>query len=51
MTLLELTDELFPPAVRMFPGLQITDSHMIKLEEDGIVSRAEQDGMPVFRLL
>ena len=51
MTLLELTDELFPPVVRMFPGLQITDSHMIKLEEDGVVSRAEQDGMPVFRLL
>ncbi len=34
-TLLELTDELFPPPVRMFPGLQITDAHLQRLEEMG----------------
>lgn len=37
MTLLELTDELFPEPVRMFPGLQITDSHLRKLQGEGRV--------------
>lgn len=41
MTLLDLTDELFPEPVRMFPGLQITDSHLLKLEGEGRVSSAE----------
>ncbi len=39
MTLLEMTDHLFPAAVRMFPGLQITDSHLQKLESEGRVER------------
>ena len=47
-TLLELTDELFPPPVRMFPGLQITDSHLQRLEGLGLVEREGAVGMPVF---
>jgi glyoxylase-like metal-dependent hydrolase (beta-lactamase superfamily II) len=50
-TLLELTDDLFPNVVtRMFPGLQITDSHLIKLEEDGLVTRDERAGVPLYHL-
>jgi glyoxylase-like metal-dependent hydrolase (beta-lactamase superfamily II) len=52
MSLLELTDALFPNEVtRMFPGLQITDSHLMKLEEDGLVAREEHDGVPNCRLI
>ena len=47
-SLLELTDALFPAPVRMFPGLQITDSHLMKLEDDGLVTREVQGGMPFF---
>lgn len=51
MSLLDLTDELFTsPAPRMFPGLQITDSHMMKLEGEGRVNRETRDGMPLFSL-
>lgn len=50
-TLLELTDDLFPKeTTRMFPGLQATDSHLIKLEEDGKVVRQDRGGMPFFTL-
>jgi glyoxylase-like metal-dependent hydrolase (beta-lactamase superfamily II) len=49
-SLLELTDQLFPEGVRMFPGLQITDSHLIKLENDGRVKRHDNSGMPYFQL-
>jgi len=49
-SLLELTDVLFPNVgTRMFPGLQITDSHLSKLEEDGLVTR-RPGAMPVFSL-
>jgi len=47
-SLLELTDELFPESTRMFPGLQMTDSHMLLLEEKGLVERSERGGMPFF---
>jgi glyoxylase-like metal-dependent hydrolase (beta-lactamase superfamily II) len=47
-SLLEVTDALFPEAVRMFPGLQITDSHLIKLEEEGLVERSQEGSMPFF---
>jgi glyoxylase-like metal-dependent hydrolase (beta-lactamase superfamily II) len=51
MSLLELTDELFPSLMtRMFPGMQITDSHLIMLAEDGRVKREDREGMPVFSL-
>ncbi len=50
-SLLELTDALFPAPVRMFPGLQITDSHLIKLEEDGLVERSSEGTVPVFSLV
>lgn len=50
-SILELTDELFPAeGMRMFPGLQITDSHLIKLEGERKVERREADGGPVFEL-
>ena len=49
--LLEITDALFPNEnVRMFPGLQITHSHLIKLEEEGRVSRGGTPGDPLFQL-
>lgn len=48
-SLLELTDALFPEPVRMFPGLQITDSHLQRLEALGEVAREEAGGMPLFR--
>ena len=51
MSLLDLTDDLFSGAARMFPGLQITDSHLQKLEEDGLVLRRETDSMDFFSLL
>lgn len=51
MSLLDLTDDLFAGAARMFPGLQITDSHLQKLEEDGLVVRRETDTMDFFSLL
>lgn len=51
MSLLDLTDDLFAGAARMFPGLQITDSHLQKLEEDGLVVRRETDTMDYFSLL
>ena len=47
---LELTDALFPEPVRMFPGLQITDSHLIRLEEQGKVKREDRGGTPCFSL-
>lgn len=47
-SLLELTDMLFPESTRMFPGLQITDSHMIRLEGLGAVTRDEARGIPTF---
>jgi glyoxylase-like metal-dependent hydrolase (beta-lactamase superfamily II) len=51
MSLLELTDELFPADVtRMFPGIQITHSHLMKLEDEGRVRSSEGGGVPVFRL-
>lgn len=44
-SLLELTDALFRnEGMRMFPGLQITDSHLQKLEEDGLVRRIAGPG-------
>ena len=50
-SLLDLTDELFPrETTRPFPGLQVTDSHLIKLEEDGLVVREEGDGTARFTL-
>jgi glyoxylase-like metal-dependent hydrolase (beta-lactamase superfamily II) len=50
-SLVELTDSLFPNEVtRMFPGLQVTDSHLIKLQEDGLVTREERDGVPFYSL-
>ena len=49
-SLLDLTDDLFAGAARMFPGLQITDSHLQKLEEDGLVSRRETSTMDYFSL-
>ena len=51
MSLLDLTDDLFAGAARMFPGLQITDSHLQKLVEDGLVVRRETDTMDYFSLL
>lgn len=48
MSLLELTDTLFPESTRMFPGLQITDSHLLRLEEEGAVERSMAEGMPFF---
>jgi len=51
LSLLELTDILFPQeGTRMFPGLQITDSHLVKLEEERRVLRSEQDTIPLFLL-
>lgn len=51
MRLLEITDRLFPnPATRMFPGLQITDSHLIKLEKEGRLLREENESAAFFRL-
>jgi glyoxylase-like metal-dependent hydrolase (beta-lactamase superfamily II) len=47
-SLLELTDALFPESTRMFPGLQITDSHLLRLEEQGAIERREREGMPFF---
>lgn len=47
-SLLELTDTLFPESTRMFPGLQITDSHLLRLEEEGVLERDDSGGMPVF---
>jgi|SRR5450759_121356 glyoxylase-like metal-dependent hydrolase (beta-lactamase superfamily II) len=50
-SLVELTDELFTNVVtRMFPGLQITDSHLEKLQEDGLVTRELREGMPFYSL-
>jgi glyoxylase-like metal-dependent hydrolase (beta-lactamase superfamily II) len=50
-SLIELTAELFPrETTRMFPGVQATDSHMIKLESDGLVARRERGGMPFFSI-
>lgn len=49
MSLLELTDELFTsPGPRMFPGLQVTDSHLNKLEKEGLVRRESRGEMPFF---
>jgi len=51
-SLIELTDELFPnPGMRLFPGIQITDSHLMMLVEDGVVVREEGESVPVFRIL
>jgi len=47
-SLLELTDSLFPESTRMFPGLQITDSHMLRLEELGTVTRDASGQVPAF---
>jgi glyoxylase-like metal-dependent hydrolase (beta-lactamase superfamily II) len=51
-SLLELTDDVFPSeGTRMFPGLQATHSHLMKLEEESRVRRLEGAGLPVFELL
>jgi glyoxylase-like metal-dependent hydrolase (beta-lactamase superfamily II) len=50
-SLLELTDLLFPAeGMKMFPGLQVTCSHLDLLEEDGVVHREERAGMLYFAL-
>jgi len=49
-SLLELADDLFRGAAVMFPGLQVTDSHLNKLEEDGLVVRRRADKMDFFSL-
>ncbi|MHB8894973.1 MAG: MBL fold metallo-hydrolase [Candidatus Geothermincolia bacterium] len=50
-SLLELTEALFPrETTRMFPGVQATHSHLIKLEEDGAVRREDREGLPFFSL-
>jgi len=45
-SLLEIVDELFhDEASKFFPGLQMVDSHLLKLEKDGKVKRYIEDGM------
>jgi glyoxylase-like metal-dependent hydrolase (beta-lactamase superfamily II) len=40
MTLLEITDRMFPEAIRLFPGIQMTASHLTKLQDEGKVTRS-----------
>ncbi|MBU1669660.1 MAG: MBL fold metallo-hydrolase [Actinobacteria bacterium] len=50
-SLLELTDLLFPSeGMKMFPGLQVTFSHLELLEERGLVVCNIRDGMPYYVL-
>ncbi|MDD5747718.1 MAG: MBL fold metallo-hydrolase [Actinomycetota bacterium] len=50
-SILELVDRLFPVEdSKMFPGLQIVDSHLIKLENDGVITRFCEDGMLFARM-
>lgn len=50
-SLLEITDMLFPnEGTRMFPGLQITDSHLLKLEEEKRVRRSLKSDMIIYEL-
>jgi len=51
-SLRELTGVLFPSeGTRMFPGIQITDSHLDKLRREGVVRSEDREGMPSFRLV
>lgn len=50
-SLLALTDALFPnEGTRMFPGLQVTLSHLQKLEEDGRVECSGEGAATMYRL-
>ena len=49
-SLLQLTDTLFPREdARMFPGIQITHSHLDKLKQDGLVERIDNGDQPLYR--